>query len=159
MKFSFILPDFCRNINISWCAHCATYGFSNLMELHRLLWKDHRRLWVAFSLSLWFISIQKWPLYISLTRTKNHFLKEIGPSKKHPKVDEQVPLPDSHVSINNAMPTLCIVIWLVPVVMVWFVTSMYIFNLSVLWWYMKLRSSAVLTFFAALLYSWIWWCL
>jgi hypothetical protein len=31
----------------------------------------------------------------------NHFLKETGPSKKHPKVSEQEPLPDSHVSMNR----------------------------------------------------------
>jgi hypothetical protein len=36
-----------------------------------------------------------------LLAPKNHFLKETGPSKKHPKVDEQEPLPDSHVSMNN----------------------------------------------------------
>lgn len=68
------------------------------------------------------ISIRKWPLYIPFAHTKNHFLKETGPSKKHPKVDEQEPLPDSHVSMKNAMCTLCIVYWLVSLVMVWFVT-------------------------------------
>jgi hypothetical protein len=54
---------------------------------------------------------------MSFTRTKNHFRKETGPSKKHPKVDEQE-LPDSHVSMNNAIRTLCIVYCLVSVVMV-----------------------------------------
>jgi len=34
MVFSFILPDFRRNISLD--VHCATCGFSNLMEVHPL---------------------------------------------------------------------------------------------------------------------------